>query len=423
MELPIGANVSLSNGAKAIVKKQLGSGAQGIVYLVESEGRQLALKCYHPHPMEDDFYSNLEDEVAATPKPSAAFLWPLAVARYNGERCGYVMDLAPQDHHALDEFFFGSHGRPDVVFKSFSARLQAAIHICNAFLKLHQLGFSYLDVNPGGFLIRPDDGNVLICDNDNVCPNKRNITRIGGFPRYKAPEVIRGETPTKYSDRLSMAIVLYRIFMQDHPFEGSGMAKFPCMTEKAEMMYYGEGAVFVFDPNNSSNQFDSNLTPNQGNFWAECPPKLRTAFQNALSHNAIVTPTSRMSDNDWKDILLDVRRELIVYQINGKDEDYYHANIPRPTMARLDFSDGSNYIVTRHKNVYLGDSMSPVAYGVLYKNAEGKGEFGIENKSSMQWTLITASGKMKAINPGDRMPLRNGMQINFTSSMSAKVII
>ena len=58
IELKIGESVSLTNGAQAKIIKELGRGGQGIVYLVEVNGQNMALKWYFNN-MGDWFYRNL----------------------------------------------------------------------------------------------------------------------------------------------------------------------------------------------------------------------------------------------------------------------------------------------------------------------------------------------------------------------------
>ena len=431
MEIPVNQQVILSDGTIATVQKELGSGAQGIVYLVDTpQGKQYALKCYHPEEMEDSFFNNLIRDIIPTPPPSDAFLWPKAVAKYNGKNCGYVMDLAPKGFYELSDYFVGTRC-PEAEFPSFSVRLQAALFICNAYMHLHRDGLCYQDINAGAFLIRPSDGEVMICDNDNVCANGTSITGVKGFPRYRALEVMQGNNPDKYSDRISMAIILYRLFMQDHPFEGIRGRKYPCMSEKYEKKYYGTEAVFVFDPFNNTNRPDPMITKNHLKFWAICPPKLQETFQRAFSHEAITNPQSRISDKEWKEVLLDIRREMLVYYgADKQDYDYYYdteiinrSGLVIPKQAVLKFDNGTSYTICRHKRLYIADEMEPVANGVLYKNpTTGTGEFGLRNMGNTPWTLTTKSGKLLSINSGNDMPLREGMHIRFSQNVSAEVI-
>ena len=73
-ELSIGTTVTLAGGGSAKVKKELGRGGQGIVYLVNVNGEDKALKWYINVPNRD-FYKNLQDNIRKG-APSSAFLWP-----------------------------------------------------------------------------------------------------------------------------------------------------------------------------------------------------------------------------------------------------------------------------------------------------------------------------------------------------------
>mgnify|MGYP004448575801 FL=1 len=74
LELKKGQKVKLTNGSQASVIKELGRGGQGIVYLVELGGQEMALKWYL-NPLGQKFYQNLEENISKK-APSDAFLWP-----------------------------------------------------------------------------------------------------------------------------------------------------------------------------------------------------------------------------------------------------------------------------------------------------------------------------------------------------------
>ena len=61
-ELSIGTQVKLRNGTSCRIKKELGRGGQGIVYLVDYNGKDYALKWYHI-PCTEAFFKNLENNV------------------------------------------------------------------------------------------------------------------------------------------------------------------------------------------------------------------------------------------------------------------------------------------------------------------------------------------------------------------------
>ena len=94
-ELRTGETISLQGGGKVTIKKELGRGGQGIVYQVDYNGKDEALKWY----LKDEgdlFYRNLQRNVNSTP-PSSNFLWPLRITERQNESFGYVGQGPIQD--------------------------------------------------------------------------------------------------------------------------------------------------------------------------------------------------------------------------------------------------------------------------------------------------------------------------------------
>ena len=73
-ELSTGTRITLSNGGYVTINKELGRGGQGIVYLVDYQGKPKALKWYLNAPGQN-FYNNLSSNIL-NGSPSNAFLWP-----------------------------------------------------------------------------------------------------------------------------------------------------------------------------------------------------------------------------------------------------------------------------------------------------------------------------------------------------------
>ena len=126
IELKIGESVSLTNGTQAKIVKELGRGGQGIVYLVEVNGQNMALKWYFNN-MGDWFYRNLEENVTKG-APSEAFLWPEFLTTKQKGTYGYIMKLRPQGYYE-----FGQYLLARAKFKSFEAMVNAAMKICEGF--------------------------------------------------------------------------------------------------------------------------------------------------------------------------------------------------------------------------------------------------------------------------------------------------
>ena len=215
--LEVGDKVQTWLGGVLEVKKYLAEGGQGRVYLVDYKGEKKALKWYKNIGLGEEFKNNIRQNIKRG-APSDAFLWPLDIAEDSDGSFGYVMDLKPDDYYELTQFMLCN-----VRFSSYRTIIDAALKIVSAFRILHNRGYSYQDLNDGNFFINPNNGKVLICDNDNVAPD-RTPTGIIGKPRYMAPEIVLGKNmPDSYSDRFSMSVILYILFCMDHPLEGKGI--------------------------------------------------------------------------------------------------------------------------------------------------------------------------------------------------------
>ena len=201
-ELQPRQQVRLTNGTTATIKKELGRGGQGIVYLVNVEGKDMALKWYFKNPGKP-FYNNLSSNVRAG-APAPNFIWPLAVTEEIDGTFGYVMEVRPTGYEDMGKFILAKAKFADV-----RAQLKACLQICSAFQKLHIRGLSYQDMNDGNFFINPQTGDILICDNDNVAPDGTSLG-ILGKAGYMAPEIVEGiKMPNRYTDYYSLAVCLF----------------------------------------------------------------------------------------------------------------------------------------------------------------------------------------------------------------------
>lgn len=282
-ELEQGTVIKLLNGKTCTVDSELGRGGQGIVYLVDYCGGDFALKWY-TRDYSDSFYNNLKSN-ADSGAPSNAFLWPLAVTEKQKGSFGYIMRLRPRGYREFGDFMLAK-----VQFSSMAANINAAIKICDAFQKLHIRGLSYQDMNDGNFFINPRNGDVLICDNDNVAPDKTNLGIIGKAG-YLAPEIVDQKTmPNRYSDYFSMAVILFILFYFNRPFEGQKIAGCGCMTEDMEKDFFGHKAVFIMDPLDNSNRPVPGLHTNVIRRWGLFPNSMEKLFIQAFSKQSILFP-------------------------------------------------------------------------------------------------------------------------------------
>lgn len=426
-ELKIGMQVKLRNGASCIVKKELGRGGQGIVYLVDYNGKDYALKWYLGIPSEA-FYQNMERNVK-NGAPSSKFLWPEAITEHQCGSWGYLMKLRPQGYEEVSQFLLGK-----VKFTDVNNLLKACLQICTAFQLLHIRGLSYQDMNDGNFFINPKTGDVLICDNDNVAPNGVSITGIAGKPRYMAPEIVdKVSMPNVYTDYFSLAVILFLLIYVDRPFEGA-KAMCPCMTAELEKQLNGRNAVFILDPKDDSNRPVRGVHDRVIRRWPIFPKQLREAFISTFSKDAIQDPTKRVMDRAWQNILVQVRSMFVKCPICG---EYTFVNIDQA--SSVCFECGKS--IAKPAMLKMGKYMCPLlpeqkiyqcqvsfdndyekVVGEVIRNPKDPNKWGLRNLSALPWTVTTSSGDVKNVDNNGVMPIMPGLKIRFTKDVTGEIV-
>lgn len=308
MELKINDTLRTVQGQTVTVRELIGSGGQGNVYKVDYAGVPKALKLYHEKTLSrmekrgslKGFHDNLVSNIRAK-SPAKQFIWPEDITEWNGSAespFGYIMDLRPEGYTGLTEIF-GIYGKGETPFPDYNTMFRAAINIIEGFRTLHNHGYSYQDINDGSFFINCKTGDVLICDNDNVSVNSTNFG-ISGKMRYMAPEIVLGGTPDKFSDRFSLAVILFRLlFRRQHPLEGKySMA--PCMTPEYEKLYYGSQPLFLFDPDDNRNAPEAYLGQSAVmTLWPRYPAVIRNLFIQTFGKTGVRSPDKRPVDITW----------------------------------------------------------------------------------------------------------------------------
>jgi DNA-binding helix-hairpin-helix protein with protein kinase domain len=400
-----------------VVGEKLGEGGQGAVYRVDYEGQGKALKWYSGRKMRDTdkFYENLQNNVRKG-APNGAFLWPEDVTEKSEPGFGYVMGLRPPEYKDFSAFLLAREK-----FASVTAMTNAALHIVSAFRELHGMGYSYQDLNDGNFFVCPKTGDVLICDNDNVTEYGRNLG-ISGKSRYVAPEIVLGKSlPSVHTDKFSLAVILFLLFMLNHPFEGR-KAYPPCMTEEIERKIYGEEPVFIFDPDDDSNRPVQGINNNALRRWPQYPEHIRQKFVQAFGKEAIEDPSFRVIEKDWLRAFIRLRGE--VYKC-GCGEVFF-ADAVNPTKCpvcgkehRFDrYLKTARYHVALHQRTKLyachteadSDDWATLT-GEMVKGEAGALE--LRNVSKKTWYVTDGGGNQVAKGPGESFAVENGMTVDF----------
>ena len=321
-------------------------------------------------------------------------------------------------------FFVGTKRKPQIRFKSFGAISTAAINIIQAFRMLHNGGYSYQDINNGNFFIDPATGKVLICDNDNVSPFGTNLG-IMGKQRWMAPEIVTGQSePDKLSDRFSLAVVLFRLLFINHPLEGNYSTP-PCMTKALEKRFYGEEPIFVYDPNDDRNRPIPGADHNLRRFWSVYPQYIRDLFIRAFSHDVMHKLKPRVIEQEWLDAFFRLRAETGKCPY-CKEETFYSTTdgnecieckkkMPKPFAFQFTKYQLPVYPGLKVYLWHLDSSMDDIdtIVGEVITNIKNPKLLGLRNTSANKWQVTLPDGSLRAVEPGNALPIKDGYVVDF----------
>ncbi len=424
-DLKPGTKLNLIDGGSITISSKIGEGGQGSVYRVVDDGKEYALKWYHPMYLKrlknrKQFCSNLSDNINKG-SPSPAFLWPKAIActGKHSKGIGYVMDIRPTSFCEFTNFMKAKER-----FTNTRAVINAAINVVDGFQALHREGLSYQDLSPGNFFIDKNTGEVLICDNDNVAPCGTNMG-VGGTPGYMAPEVILGKAkPDTNTDLFSLSVILFELFFLAHPLEGANCYKHPCLTPKIEREIYAEHPVFVCSKTDKSNAPVRGTCSNLMKLWTVYPEFLHEAFGHAFG-DGLKDPNKRLSEYGWKNVLYRLLDNAItcnkchdiVFAVNGKDGLVtcdvcgQKKRIPVALCVNdFEIVADKDKVVTEH---HISHNSASIKVGTILESKKTPGVYGLRNDSGRIWEVTYPGQSATTYAIGKTVTLMLGTEIKI----------
>ena len=398
--------------------RYIASGGQGEVYEVENNsGTRLALKWYYKHSAteyQEKIIRKLIDNYGA---PDDRFLWPMDIVHHNN-LFGYIMGLRTSVYKSIVDLM-KRRCEP-----TFSALCMAAINAADSYQSLHSLGLCYRDISFGNLFFNPTNGDVLICDNDNVTANKDNENTTYGTPRFIAPEIVtKKDKPSRDTDLYSLSVLFFYMFMLHHPLEGAIEANIKCFDAKAMEKIYGHDPIFIWDPINDTNRPIPGYQENAIVFWNMYPPFLRDMFTRAFT-KGLKDSNARIVEKEWKDSFSQLNNIIVFCNHCGKEN---FAN-KKPVCWRCGKSIslppclaiGSNKIMLNHNSKIAGHHLNDnhdhkTIIGILSQHPQNPNRWGITNKSNDNWTYTKANGETIIIPPNKTAPIVIGARISFGS--------
>ena len=424
--LKSGTILTSESGNKYVVKKLLGAGGQGEVYDVENGGKHYALKWYFKGSATSRQKKILET-IIAKGSPDDSFLWPMEmIAPGQSELFGYIMPLRPKNYKSIVDLM------KNRVNPSFYVICRTAFNLTKGYQKLHGMGAKYQDISFGNLFFNPDNGDVLICDNDNVSFDNSKPGGVLGTPGFMAPEIVRGEKrPSKDTDRYSLAVLLFYLFMVNHPLEGRLEANIKCMDMAARIKLYGTEPVFIFDPDNKTNRPVKNIHDNANIYWPLYPEKLRQMFTKSFTVG-LTQPSKRVTEPEWMSLFANMMSGIMKCSCGASvfyDEDLeakgvlpvcWHCQNAVTAPAKIVIGKNrvllnQNTKLTRH-HVYNDYDMETVV-GSVVQNPKNPDMWGIRNEDRVNWTYEKQDGTQIPVEIGRTAGIANGVKIHFSDAV------
>ena len=290
-------------GAKSrytIVSVLSDKGGQGGVYLAEDlNKKKWAIKWYwkdEPKQKQriQDLYRKGPSCLPVIQSPACRFIWPQDFVQ-NASSFGYAMELASYKADFSN-----------VILAEKPVDMQAlakiSINLCRGFDKLHSQGFCYKDISGGNIKFDLNTCNVEVLDCDNIRPDNEPESDVVGTEGFLAPEIVKGGSPNKISDRFSVAVMLFLLWCKQNPFEGTKAVLYEGNNRIKDL--YSD-PVFIFHPKDKSNtaERDPNNTWGKNMFaltriwWGAAPQLLKEKFTEAFTDG--LDPQRRKPESEW----------------------------------------------------------------------------------------------------------------------------
>lgn len=416
------------SGIEYSVRELLGAGGQGEVYRVTSKAGDFALKWYFPSWATQEQWEILSNLITVGP-PTKRFLWPLELVKIpNYQGFGYIMQLRDKKFKGIVDLM---KGKAD---PSFSSLITAGFQLADSYFQLHSKGLCYRDISFGNAFFDPSNGEVLICDNDNVTIDKSGKgARIGGTMGFMAPEIVRGDAvPSRDTDLFSLSVLLFYMFHISHPLEGKKQSAIRCWDAPAMRMIYGTDPVFIFDPTDSSNRPDPLVHTNAEIYWGIYPQFIKELFIRAFTTGLNDPENGRVQENEWRAALIKLR-DSIIYCQNCSSENFYDLTSIKTansleqkcwnckTKIRIPprMKMKNEIIMLNYNTILYQHHIDGVSYNFddkiaqIVQNPQNPNIWGLNNISSFNWIVEKSDNSKIEILPGKTISLSSGLKIDF----------
>lgn len=280
------------NGRQAKVLAKLGGGGFSVVYRVQMDGMEKALKIFRKNKLSllgPAFRQNLRFLIRSKP-PSRAFLFPREEVSFPDGSFGYLMPLIPSDFISLEKAHYDG-------LLTMTAKLKTMISLSAAMRSLHHERLYYGDLSLANVYVNPKTFAVLLIDCENIAPNGASAP-VKGTGEFIAPEVLRNECDVSISSDLhALAVLLFELLVCNHPFHGK---RYDYLLEYDQKQAFMSKPVFIFHPQNKSNACKNKDTSSR---WNLLPSYIQQLFENTFV-TGLDSPSQRTTAKAWAEACL-----------------------------------------------------------------------------------------------------------------------
>lgn len=295
------------SGNHYVVQKLLGRGGRRDVYevLISETGERKALRWFR------DGYGNFDHQVHANLAflsrigcPDKSLLWVEDVLSTGDTGFGYITRLIP---NGFIPFYMLVRERE----LSQVSKCNFALDYLRALHNADKQGLLLFTADgEANCYVHAKTGHLLIDECERTTIRGSTLYPMMYVHKYAAPEVILGQNELDiYTNRFSMAVVLFFVFFCAHPLEGI-QATAPCMTPAIIRKVYGEKPVFIFDQDDTSNRPIPFVHSTVISNWDAAPDYMKNIFIKAFSQEALHNPKARPNEKEFAQAIYRYKEEL-----------------------------------------------------------------------------------------------------------------
>jgi len=207
------------NDVKVI--RLLGAGGFGSVFEAIHNNCKVALKKFHTNTRNkkaamQSFEAEVHQEVLSLKHPHIVRVLAANTAKNLEDQPCIIMEFVSTRNlqHILDD----ADEKID-----FKRRVRYAYEVALALEYVHSNNIAHLDLKPANVLIAPDDSCKLAdfgcCQIIQERPNTPSRSYLTGTFAYRAPELLKGESPTFKADVFSLGICLWQFWTREIPYK------------------------------------------------------------------------------------------------------------------------------------------------------------------------------------------------------------